>query len=719
MGTCQSQTATVEVTGGNSPRGSHANNMKSGMRIDAQASGRDPDGKLPPIAARSKVPAYELALMMSPSERTNVTQAMTPLSLSGMGECQLDDEFQSDDISELDVPFDEGSEADEDNEVPSDEEGHELEHACKDITNEGLSDSDSYLVATSSENYVFSTPGGMVTPRTSSASEGTPGTAKKTRLSLFTRSSKKSHRDTCSTGTPPGEKDLSLVEPIEDASPGIRVSVGSSVPLVAPPKGVGIEFDSSANSTRERSVNRQTLASFNKLKIQAQQAENQEQKQKQKEKIKDRRKDIQGYNELWQEYNAIQQKVSQQEQENDAVTRPEAKTVNEVPISIQDTSSWFVDFASLNGGASEEGHFVNEDEDARSHSSFSLHSERSERAQRELFKLKARKRRMSSVAAKALCCENDLDGSSVKSRLRTSVNLNDNTSTISDFSSDHGSITVLDKTDDYGVLKKFRHKSIEQSVMDYGGYFEGDMIQPQSAMTSDSALRAIHFVDPSILAEVQGHHNVYPDAPTPKTVNSRSGSIEAYLEEMSLPSVSIENAETGVVRWREFPKDKEKAKTARKLEFFEETQVKECDVISENPGSSDEALEKHNLQDNVPENPLEKLKPKIKTYHPVISSMSKEDFFRAYTARGVLYKDEISGEQVAFNLGPTTAPEVPGVCKGNDRMPVQPSIPADGGSAKTADSIGELKTNRDLLARKVGTKLAALVAQLKENGLGE
>lgn len=143
--------------------------------------------------------------------------------------------------------------------------------------------------------------------------------------------------------------------------------------------------------------------------------------------------------------------------------------------------------------------------------------------------------------------------------------MNDNNSIVSDFSSENGS--VAEKNDEYGVLQRYRHKSIEQSVMNYSSYFSEMPNHAQSEMDCQSTYSAFHVVDSSIRDEVQGYSETYSEAPTPKTVNSRPPSVSSYLEEMSLPSVSIENAETGVVRWRTFPKSEERPKTARKLEF--------------------------------------------------------------------------------------------------------------------------------------------------------
>jgi hypothetical protein len=454
--------------------------------------------------------------------------------------------------------------------------------------------------------------------------------------------------------------------PIETPQP---ITPGNNTPLLAPPKGVPVTFDSVVpSSSHQRAVTPQTVSSFNKMKSQAQQAEKLEKQQRQKDKIKDRRQDIQGYNELWEEYSAIQEKVT--EQDVGSVISAEPSTCEK--ISIADTTTWFVDFSSMsvNGQLMD---LDDEDDDARSTSSYSLHSEMSENAQREFFKQKARKRRVSMGKSDSM---EDMNSSICDKR---SIVMSDNHSVVSDVSSENGSL--VERNDDYGVLHKFRHKSIEQSVMDYEEYFSETPGHTPGDMTYQSSYSAVqHVVSAEIREEVQGYSDVYSEAPTPKTVNSRAVSIGSYLEEMALPSVSIEDGKTGKVRWRQFPKKEERAKTARKLEF------------------QDEAANQTKKHDKP------KTKPRIKTYDPVISSLSTDDFYRVSSFKnGIRHIKSNSHVPKMTNVENT---ETSSIVAG-DELLVAPS---------TSE---HLKERRDLLARKVGTKLESLIAQLKENGLGE
>jgi hypothetical protein len=111
-------------------------------------------------------------------------------------------------------------------------------------------------------------------------------------------------------------------------------------PLLAPPKDVVVTLDPPSVSSGS-SVNPQTLARFNKLKTQARLAAKLERQRKQKEKAQDRRLDIEGYKNLWEEYSGIQTKVSDQHDHDD---QPELDMScrGSKSISLHDSATWFV-----------------------------------------------------------------------------------------------------------------------------------------------------------------------------------------------------------------------------------------------------------------------------------------------------------------------------------------------------------------------------------------
>jgi hypothetical protein len=74
--------------------------------------------------------------------------------------------------------------------------------------------------------------------------------------------------------------------------------------------------------------------------------------------------------------------------------------------------------------------------------------------------------------------------------------------------------------------------------------------------------------DSSIHQETLHPAESFLDAPTPKVQNNNvPSSFATQMDGMYLPSVCIDNAEAGMVRWRQFPIVPVQAKTARKLDF--------------------------------------------------------------------------------------------------------------------------------------------------------
>lgn len=115
-------------------------------------------------------------------------------------------------------------------------------------------------------------------------------------------------------------------------------------------------------------------------------------------------------------------------------------------------------------------------------------------------------------------------------------------STISDV--DHNKVETADD-----VRSPFRFKSIKSSNVP-------DSDQPVACVP-----------DSSINPEDFHAAEAFLDAPTPRVQNNMPSSLTAYVNGMYLPSVSIDNAEAGIVRWRQFPTLETQAKTARKLDF--------------------------------------------------------------------------------------------------------------------------------------------------------
>jgi hypothetical protein len=90
----------------------------------------------------------------------------------------------------------------------------------------------------------------------------------------------------------------------------MRVTAPASIiqrppPLVAPPKGAVPDVIATGKS----SVNPQTIANFNRLKVQVQLANRADKQRRHKTKLEDRFEDVDGYRNLWSEYEEIQNQV--------------------------------------------------------------------------------------------------------------------------------------------------------------------------------------------------------------------------------------------------------------------------------------------------------------------------------------------------------------------------------------------------------------------------
>ena len=458
-------------------------------------------------------------------------------------------------------------------------------------------------------------------------------------------------------------------------------------PLLAPPKNAKFSSPVPYSST----VNPLTISTFNKIKTQAQQAHSLQKQHRQEEKIKDRRKDIAGYRELWGEFSEIKEQVHQQQKEV-VVKSPNVGREN---VSLNDSTTWYVDFSALNSMNQfdhqeiEDKNVLDNEDDQKSQSSLSLLSEPALRAQKNLYQQKTvqRLKTMSAYsidskkvdAITAPRCnfgDNDIDANEIDDDEQDdkSILMNDNSSVISDL--DNGSVVDVDNNDDYGVgiLNRYSRKSIESSV-----------------------------------AEFQLHHQALEDtdallsAATPRKANCATPSI-------FLPSVSIENSE---IRWRKFPKADKKIRVARKIDFSIED--------SNEKKSSQHGIESSNMG-------------KMETYD-VTSTQSECESDIGIGVRP-FNGDVDEGINVSFpaEVKNILEPEheTDGILNGYSGIILGTAIKEDECSTvvvvenedemspSSENNINQEKEKKGVkLARKIGPQLHDLLDQLKENGLGE
>jgi hypothetical protein len=469
-------------------------------------------------------------------------------------------------------------------------------------------------------------------------------------------------------------------------------------PLLAPPKNATFSSPVPYSST----INPSTIATFNKIKTQAQQAHSLQKQHRQEEKIKDRRKDISGYKELWGEFSEIKEHVHQQQEE--AVIK--SPSVGRENTSLNDSTTWYVDFSALNSmnhfdhREIQDKNVLDNEDDQKS---LSLLSEPALYAQKKLYQQKTAQRlkTMSAysigskkgdtiTAPSSNLCDNDIDANENDDDEQDdkSIFMNDNSSVISDL--DNGSVIDVDNNDDYGVgvLNRYSCKSIESSVAEF-------QLHHQALEETDAFLSAA----------------------TPRKANCATPSI-------FLPSVSIENSE---IRWRKFPKADKKVRVARKIDFSVED--------SNDKKSSQHRIEVSNMG-------------KMEVYDVTSTQSNCESDIGIGIGVGIgvgvkpSNSDGDEGINVSFpaeeenNLEPeakaSTDHEIDGILNGYSGIILGTAIEEDECSTveivenedemspSSKNNINQEVDKKGVkLARKIGPQLHDLLDQLKENGLGE
>ncbi len=170
-----------------------------------------------------------------------------------------------------------------------------------------------------------------------------------------------------------------------------------------------------------------------------------------------------------------------------------------------------------------------------------------------------------------------------------------------DNDSPNKSITV---DDDVSIVSDLDSCKIETANVEILEHYRIKSIESILPNTHQPGAHVTHY---SLHNEALHDAEAFLDAPTPKVQNNAPGSFATYLEGLYLPSVSIDNAEAGVVRWRHFPNIEMQAKTARKLNFsshdgddHQSDQLEESIVPSDAEGIGDNsefADQGHLMQD--------------------------------------------------------------------------------------------------------------------------
>jgi hypothetical protein len=334
-------------------------------------------------------------------------------------------------------------------------------------------------------------------------------------------------------------------------------------PLLAPPKDVSV-----ATYPSETSVNPTIIASFNKIKTRVEQTRVQQKRRRQEEKIMDRRRDIKCYKNLWGEYIEIKNRIvkEREEKKRKTIETPLSDTRGG-KISLKDSTSWFVDFSSFKSPHSLDNKAVVDcagtppfqEQKNQTHP----HLKRSticynssifpQEDSRKRKALDANSVRNSGIIESPFSKNDHELGTIANFRSDSTIMTMDldleNRSLVSDL--DNGCNTSMTSdidqafdNDDYGVLRRYSRKSIESTVPTHTENFNAQLdstsdVDVPNAFLSDSKRRK---------------------------QNDSVSSFSTYLEKNCLPSVCIENAETGLIRWRESPRTDKIVKAKRERE---------------------------------------------------------------------------------------------------------------------------------------------------------
>lgn len=362
-------------------------------------------------------------------------------------------------------------------------------------------------------------------------------------------------------------------------------------PLLAPPKDVTLV---TCPSNSETSIKPSIMASFNKIKTQVKQAHKQEKHRRQEEKIQDRRRDIKGYKGLWGEFNEIKERVIKQREKNTEYSSPNK---GEKTVSLNDLTTWYVDFSSLDSMNHFDDKVAADDletadnEDQKNQTRLPLLIESTKTSGAHSAGSNASPSTYSNIRESAAPLQNDHDGDTSENgrnidnvQPSTTMDLDsESRSIVSDLDNGSNSSMTSDAgkaydNDDYGVLHRYSRKSMESTVPSHTDDF--------NALPGNMGL---HNQD----------SNAFLLATKSRNENSATpSSFSTYLAKNCLPSVFIDNAQTGQIRWRQSPKKDTEVEEARKIDFshYENESMKKETRVSGTAFSQKAAVALQNME---------------------------------------------------------------------------------------------------------------------------
>eukprot|EP00529_Nitzschia_sp_RCC80_P004724 CAMPEP_0113453810 /NCGR_PEP_ID=MMETSP0014_2-20120614/7544_1 /TAXON_ID=2857 /ORGANISM="Nitzschia sp." /LENGTH=925 /DNA_ID=CAMNT_0000345205 /DNA_START=81 /DNA_END=2858 /DNA_ORIENTATION=+ /assembly_acc=CAM_ASM_000159 len=429
------------------------------------------------------------------------------------------------------------------------------------------------------------------------------------------------------------EEDVSNVNRLVD-------DLNQVTPLVAPPRDTVVSLKDTTES--QSSVDPKAIASFNKLKVQVELAAKADEKQRRDKKLQDRRADVNGYKNLWNDYQIIQEQmnetkindtsrhtpseslgaVSPQSQQQQEQQRQQNRPGPCDGLLLHDPSTWFVDFRAMSalnhlyddysdeddGDDYTDDDSDEEDDDGRgSANGFSRHSSYTSRtsmsrlshsdqmSQQQLFQRIAVERKRRSGAYSVGSTKDDVSHS-VNNRPSLIINDDDEGKVGGNLSAEKSLSIKYTKSTINGVILPLVSPSGSDDIE----------VAFDEALEQDNEKTPVNIEDQqregSLLQNDTSMEDDGPVLNAPTPVASNQAVRPSFSPEYSLPSVklSIDGNSTGEVRWRNFPVS-DQPTTRRKLLFEDEDEV---ETATEAPKDEQEGRQQKRDDDDENADPL-------------------------------------------------------------------------------------------------------------------
>eukprot|EP00529_Nitzschia_sp_RCC80_P007877 CAMPEP_0113485316 /NCGR_PEP_ID=MMETSP0014_2-20120614/24420_1 /TAXON_ID=2857 /ORGANISM="Nitzschia sp." /LENGTH=1255 /DNA_ID=CAMNT_0000378957 /DNA_START=84 /DNA_END=3850 /DNA_ORIENTATION=+ /assembly_acc=CAM_ASM_000159 len=478
------------------------------------------------------------------------------------------------------------------------------------------------------------------------------------------------------------EEDVSNVNRLVD-------DLNRVTPLVAPPRDNVVSFLKDTTESQS-SVDPKAIASFNKLKVQVELAAKADEKQKRDKKLQDRRADVNGYKNLWNDYQVIQEQMKETKI-NDTSRHTPSESLGAVSpqsqqqleekrqqqnrpgpcdgLLLHDPSTWFVDFRAMSAlnhlyddSDEEDGDDYTDDDsdeedgDGRSSADgFSRHSSYTSRtsmsrlshsgqmSQQQLFQRIAVERKRRSGAYSVGSTKGDVSHSlSANNRPSLSINDDDEDKVGGNLSAENSLSIKYTKSTINGIILPVVSPSGSDDIE----------VAFDEALEQNNEKTPVNIEDQqregSLLQNGTSMEDDGPVLNAPTPVASNQAVRPSFSPEYSLPSVklSIDNNSTGEVRWRNFPVSHQPT-TRRKLLFEDEDEVENA---TEAPKDEQEGRQQKRDDDDEHADPLidnEKARKQI-------AFLSADQFLRMALIRELLHKSHHISNKILLLHDPST-----------------------------------------------------------------